>query len=92
MKVSTSKSKLLKDIADKLKLSRANLNDTPTKRSQNYDPASPTTSDKQFFTSNLSKSRVNKLESMLKGIKKCNQMSTKAVYSVKKNVKESIGL
>lgn len=34
------------------------------------------------------KGKVNKLELMMKDIKKCNQMSTKAVYSIKKNIKD----
>ena len=34
------------------------------------------------------RNKVNKLEEMMKDIKKCNQMSTKAVYTIKKNAKE----
>lgn len=76
--MSDSKARLLKNIADKLKQSRSSLHQHTPKAKEGEERLQEP------------KGRSNKLEEMLKDIKKCNQMSTKAVYSIKRNINEGL--
>ena len=77
----TSKNTLLAEIADKLKTCRLHQSEVREVRGWRAEesPKPP-----------AKKTKANKLSELISSVKMSNQMSTKAVYSVRKNVKEML--